>query len=52
MVGTCTEEEHWIFVWRDTEVGTGRQEIERKTNEEINGCSERGREVTQCGERG
>lgn len=35
-----------------TQVGTGRQEIERKTKEEINGCSEGGREVTQCGERG
>lgn len=34
-----------LFWQRDAEVGTGRQEAERKTRQEIYGCGERGHDV-------
>lgn len=37
------------LVSKDTEVGSGRQEADRRHKEGTCGCSERGREVTRCG---
>ena len=52
MVWTCTEEGWGVYQWMDDETGSARQEAQRKTKEEIYGCTEGGHEVSWCEIRG
>ena len=51
MVWRCAEEEQQIYFINNAEDGATRQEIKRKTKEEIHGCSQEGRADSWCEKR-